>query len=78
MHITGFPMFALFGSPPGARFGPPGRHLEPVVARRAGFPCPLPVHGRARAQPARDRPGLCQGLGLMETNKIVGDSVEGK
>lgn len=37
MHVTGFPTFALFDNPPGARFNPLGRHLEPVGARRA---CP--------------------------------------
>jgi hypothetical protein len=64
MHVTGLPMFALFDSPPGARFCPPGRYLEPVVARRAGEAGPLPAHGRARAQPVPGGPGFCQGLGL--------------
>lgn len=46
MHVTGFPTFALFDSPP-------GRHLEPVVARRAGEARPLPAQGCAEVYPQK-------------------------
>lgn len=49
IRFTGSPMFALFGSPAGARSCPPGGHLESVVARRAEDVRPLGGSGLSLA-----------------------------